>query len=42
MKKYAYVYDIHFKILIQTKGCVALVDNKAGATLCVLGDNERE
>ena len=40
--KLAFVYDIHFKLLHQPKRFGYLIDNKADALICVLGDNDRE
>ena len=41
-KKHAFVYEIHFKPLHQTKGCGVLIDNRADAPISFLENKERE
>ena len=40
--KHEFFYDSHFKPLHQTKCCGVLVDNRAGAPICVLEDIDGE
>ena len=40
--KHAFIYDIHFKPLHQTKCCGVLIDNRSDAPICVLEDKDRE
>ena len=39
--KHEFVYDSHFEPLHQTKCCGVLIDNRADAPICVLGDKYR-
>ena len=41
-KNHAFVYDIHFKHLHQSKFCGALVDNRVDAPICFLEDKGRD
>ena len=40
--KHAVFYDSHFKPLHQSKCCGDLIDNRADAPICVLGDKDRK
>ena len=41
MKKHEFVYKSHFKPLHQSKYCVAFIDNRSDAPLCVMQVNDR-
>ena len=39
--KHEFVYDSHYKPLHKSECCGVLIDNRAGAPICVLEDNDR-